>query len=188
MVLHKEYVGFANVRISWIPQELGQAGELRLTKSGQLLHRIYQPNKRDQVDKYLYIPIRLIDRQDTWADGCEAKIVTLLGYHTWFRFTSDAEAVIFARLLFDLEDLGEGYSLADWRLYRQRLGAYKIEYGAFLLDASLSYDEDDVCWLEPWTLYDISSNPYWETTDCQCHDAGYGRYNSDYTDESDGQD
>lgn len=80
VVLHKDYVAFANVRIFWIPQELRQAGELRLTKSGHLLHQINRPSRLKHVGKYLDIPSGIIDRQDTWAYGygLESRLCTVI--------------------------------------------------------------------------------------------------------------
>jgi hypothetical protein len=181
IVLHKQYTAFANVRIAWIPQELGRSGELRITRSGKILHRIYSPRNNNEKNTYLYVPTKDIDIYDTQVIGCEAKIVTISGYQYWFRFPSDADAVVFARLLHEVEELGCGLSRSEWREYRRRMSFRRFDLVNINGFDTASDKSDDDCWIEPWTNRDVVSDELW--ADCRCHEIGHKRYAYEYTNE-----
>jgi hypothetical protein len=181
IVLHKQYIAFANVRFAWIPQDLGRSGELRLTRSGKILHRLYRPRTQNEANTYLYIPGKLIEIEDTRVFGCEARIVTMTGYQYWFRFQTDADAVVFARLLHEVEGLGYGLSRTEWREYRQRMSFQRFDLVNINRNVPGGDKDTDDCWIEPWTNKDVKPDEEW--ADCRCHEIGHKRYAYDYSDE-----
>lgn len=180
IVLSKQYIAFANVRFAWIPQDVGQSGELRLTKSGKILHRIYRPRNLSEARTYLYVPAQLIDIEETRIIGCEAYIVTIRGYQYCFRFPSDADAVVFARLLHEVEGLGHGLSRAEWRECRQRMNFQRSDLVNLHGTVSGGDKNLDDHWIEPWTNLEVISDE--SRADCSCHEIGHKRYAYSYDD------
>jgi hypothetical protein len=180
MVLHKKYIAFANVRIAWVPQEIGRLGELRLTKSGKILHRVYTPRNATEANTYLNVPAKLVSVSDTRIIGCEAEIVTTTGYQYWFRFPTDAEAVVFARVLYEKEDLGYGFTRSEWRAYRQRMSEERFDLMSINRRHSGSDKGSDDCWFGPWTISDVI--PDESMALCRCHEVGHKRYAYEYID------
>lgn len=157
LILHKKYTGFANVRRALIPQDDGQAGELRLTKTGYIQHRIYNPAREIQEQSYLSIPSKIICIDRTHIIGCDLRIVTVQDCDHWLRFPSDSDAIIFARLLSDRDDLGCGRWMSEW-LRPSNYSNYDNWEGG------------------PWTENAVASNDL----ECRCNHIGLNRYLSDY--------
>lgn len=182
IVLHRHYLAFPNVRFSPVAQELGRSGELRLTKSGKILFRVYRPRRYEEWSCYLYISGKMISVDNTIIEGCEAQINTLNGYQYWFRFPTDTDASIFSCLLDQVEDLGSGQSQAQIREERRRLNFRQADL--IWLERIVS-DEDDRCtddhWIEPWTDRDVIPDEDW--ADCRCREVGQIRYSCRYINE-----
>lgn len=185
IMLNKKSIGFGNVRLAWVPQELGQLGDLTLSLKGKLVYRTY--NHINCQAKYkntiLYIPTELIDLEETRFKGCEAIIVTLLDYQYCFRFSSDADAVVFSRCLQQVEKIGRGLSNRELRDYKLIM-SFGLEFGLIKIGPN-EWDEDkndDESWCLPWPVQSANIQDFY---DCRCHEIGHKRYGYYYDEDED---
>lgn len=175
IVLHKKYIGFANVRVATLPHDSGRDGELRVTREGFIQHRLYEPKTEWETSSHLSISCRLIDVEQSHVHGCQARIVDILDYEYWFRFPSDVEGSVFALHMFGHGQTG--VSAND--LSASSDDSQHDDQDRLSRARQLLYDHQDSGWIMPWTRNQVRPLRVHELS-CRCHEIGTRHYIEDH--------